>query len=374
MKASSIVTITDLRPLPRKPNLQQYKKQAKALLKSVKDSDPGARARFERFHPRTRAAIALADAQAVLAREHGFESWPKFAAHIEALRRADTSIAAFESAADAIAAGDIEALAELLSKNPHLVRERSSRTHRATLLHYTGANGVEDYRQKTPPNVAEVAKLLLRAGAEADALADIYGSSTTLSLAVSSVHPLRMGVQIALMESLLAGGAAIDGVPGCPNPILGALRNGRGEAALFLAEQGAALNLESAAGVGRADLVEAFVRQGVSSEQDLSSALAWASEYGRVSVVDFLLRSGVDVNRLCHGQAALHWAAIGSQPEMAQFLLSHGASLDVLNMYGGTPLGQAQWCAEHSDDPGAYTGVIEILTNPGIGQPPPYRP
>ena len=30
--------------------------------------------------------------------------------------------------------------------------------HRATLLHYVGANGVEAYRQKTPPNATEIAR------------------------------------------------------------------------------------------------------------------------------------------------------------------------------------------------------------------------
>ena len=44
-------------------------------------------------HPRLRDlapdrphAITLADAQFVLAREHGYESWPAFATHIETLR------------------------------------------------------------------------------------------------------------------------------------------------------------------------------------------------------------------------------------------------------------------------------------------------
>ena len=57
-----------------------------------------------------------------------------------------------------------------------------------------GANGVEGGRQKTPPNAVEVAKMLLDAGAEVDALADLYESKcTTMSMLVSSSHPAESG-------------------------------------------------------------------------------------------------------------------------------------------------------------------------------------
>ena len=46
---------------------------------------------------------------------------------------------------------------------------------RATLLHYVAANGVEGYRQLTPPNAVAIADALLDAGADVDALADMYG-------------------------------------------------------------------------------------------------------------------------------------------------------------------------------------------------------
>ena len=81
------------RTLPDHPNLEQYKKQAKELSRDVATGLPSALARMHRHHPRLRNsasdrpdAITLADAQLVLAREHGYESWPKFAKHIETLR------------------------------------------------------------------------------------------------------------------------------------------------------------------------------------------------------------------------------------------------------------------------------------------------
>lgn len=79
--------------LPPRPSLEQYRKQAKDLLRSYRASDPAARSRVRESHPGARAfesdqaAFALADAQWVLAREHGFESWPKFAGHIQDLAK-----------------------------------------------------------------------------------------------------------------------------------------------------------------------------------------------------------------------------------------------------------------------------------------------
>src|SRR5881628_146546 len=74
------------RELPARPNLEQYKKQAKELARDGSAGDAVALARVERHHPRSaesrRNGIALTDAQLVIAREHGFESWPKFAGHI----------------------------------------------------------------------------------------------------------------------------------------------------------------------------------------------------------------------------------------------------------------------------------------------------
>jgi hypothetical protein len=69
---------------------------------------------------------------------------------------------------DAIVTGDTRTLERLLRRNPSLIRERSTRRHRATLLHYVGSNGVESFRQKCPKNVVSTAEVLLKAGAEAD--------------------------------------------------------------------------------------------------------------------------------------------------------------------------------------------------------------
>jgi hypothetical protein len=155
----------DLKQLPARPSLEQYKKQAKEIAKGRNSGDPEIQRRIRQKHPQFRklpeadflcAKFVLADAQLVIAREHGFESWPKFSKHIEALRRANSTVSQFEAAADAVVNGDLATLERLLREDPELIRAHSTREHQATLLHYVAANGVEDFRQKTPPNAVEV--------------------------------------------------------------------------------------------------------------------------------------------------------------------------------------------------------------------------
>lgn len=261
----------------------------------------------------------------------------------------------FETAADAVVTGDAERLRRILLEAPNLIRSRSTRVHRATLLHYLGANGVEEFRQKSPSNAVAVAKILLEAGAEVDALADIYGKSTTLGLVATSIHPQRAGVQIGLLETLLDYGAETAGI------VVSALRNGRKEAADFLAQRGATLNLESAAGVGRLELVQNFVEQGA-TKKEMELGFLWACEYGRISVIEYLLTKGVDIHTQANtGMTGLHWAVVGCNLEAIKLLLARGASLDALNKYGGTALGQALWSAEHAEPETDYRTVIDLL-------------
>ena len=89
----------------------------------------------------------LADAQFFIAHTVGFASWPKFARHLAGLERVNSPVSKFEAAVNAIVSGDFAALDKLLRESPELVRARSTRKHRSTLLHYVSANGVEDFRQ-----------------------------------------------------------------------------------------------------------------------------------------------------------------------------------------------------------------------------------
>ena len=142
----------------------------------------------------------------------------------------------FEAAVDAIVNGDAATLKQLLSEDPELVRARSSREHRSTLLHYVSANGVEDFRQKTPKNIVEIAELLLIAGADVNAESDAMWLLNNAGPATgTSWHPRHAGVQYPLMEVLIDYGAMIDG-PDEGSEVNGCLHNGRGEGGRVLCE------------------------------------------------------------------------------------------------------------------------------------------
>ena len=363
------------RELPLHPNLEQYKKQAKDLLRAFQNEDSKAIERIRQFHPRGRELPepGLTDAQLVLAREHSFESWPKFSTYVRELGQANSPFAKFERAADAVINGDAATLREGMKQNPGLVHARSPREHQSMLLHYVSANGVEDYRQKTPNNAVEIATILLDGGADVDAVADAYGKSTTLGLTATSIHPLRAGVLIPLVELLLARGASVDGAPGGWNPVNACLANGRKLGSEFLASRGAKLDLEGAAGVGRLDLVKSFFSKDRSlkpnaTKTQMESGFIWACEYGRADVANFLLEMGVDKNAYRQFKlTGLHWAAASGDIDTVKALLKHKAPLEAKNASGGTPLGTAIWAANESDlnDPvwpkADWVSIIELL-------------
>ena len=256
----------------------------------------------------------------------------------------------FEAAVEAVVSGDVATLRSLLREHPELIRAVSTRRHRATLLHYVAANGVEDGRQKTPQNAVDVAKLLLDAGAEVDALGDMYGAKcTTLSMLVSSCHPAEAGVQGALAETLLDYGAAFEGAgSNGQSALLTALAFGYLDTAETLARRGAPVeNLAAVAGLGRLDDVARLL-----PESDLQSrhiALALAAQHGHTEVVRLLLDSGEDPSRYnpegFHSHSTpLHQAVWSSHLDVVKLLVERGARVDVRDtVHQGTPLDWANY-------------------------------
>jgi ankyrin repeat protein len=123
----------DTKPLPARPSLEQYKKQAKELLKACRAADAEAIRRVRESHPRfakfadaelRKAKLALADAQLVIAREHGFESWPKFVSRIEVMiseiAALANPVAAFIETA--IWHGTLDAAEAILAAHPEIAR------------------------------------------------------------------------------------------------------------------------------------------------------------------------------------------------------------------------------------------------------------
>jgi ankyrin repeat protein len=269
---------------------------------------------------------------------------------------------------EAVITGDVVALESMLRDNPELVRARSTRVthfdpprHRATLLHYVAANGVEGYRQKTPKNAVDVAITLLRAGAEVDALADMYGGQcTTMSMLVSSCHPAQAGVQVALINALLDFGAAVDdrGAGKWKSPLMTALAFGYRDAAQALVRRGAGVDtLSAAAGLGR--LADAVRLLPAADGADRHRALALAAQHGQVEIVRLLLDAGEDPNRYNpdgnHAHSTpLHQAALAGHEEVVRLLVERGARLEIKDtIYHGTPLG---WALH-----GEKAGIAEYL-------------
>ncbi len=282
--------------------------------------------------------------------------------------------ALFESAVDAIVTGDIESLRTLLREHPDLVRARSSRPHGVPLLHYVAANGVEDYRQRTPPNIVAITKLLLDAGADVNATAHCYGpDDDVIGLTATSIHPQNAGMMIPLLETLVAAGSKVDRdgtiVHAC-------IANGQPDAGRWLVDHGAKCGFPEAAGLGRIDLVKSFVapdgtlRNGASTQQ-MEEAFRNASWYGEDKVVRYLLDAGFEITtRFQDGTTALHHGSYDGSVAVVAALLGRGIPLNVREpKWNGNALDWALWAwgadRRKTKDPDAYYKVIAMLRRAG---------
>ncbi len=364
----------NLTPLPFRSGLGQYRRQAQELLEAYRSGDSGAIRCINERHPRfldekiawlpknvskaevLGAGLDLDDLQLTLARWYDFRDWQALADYVAAVSRDNSAVCRFESAVEDVVTGDVASLAARLRENPELVHARSTRVthfdppvHRATLLHYVAANGVEGYRQKSPANAVEVAEILLRGGAEVDAVADLYGSQcTALSMLVSSSPPADAGVQAPLVDTLLDFGASVDGLGSGKwgTPLMTALIFGFPSAAEALARRGARTdNLIAAAGLGRVEDARQMLPAASAGERH--RALSLAARYGHVEIVRLLLDAGEDPNRYnpdgFHSHTTpMHQAALAGKEAVVRLLVERGARLDILDtIYRSTPLGWA---------------------------------
>jgi hypothetical protein len=223
-------------------NLQYYRDRAGGLLSMLSASERNALRLMREFHPHyshaddadIRAKVTRDDAEAVLAREHGFSSWSELAARIEALK-ADPSIEPFRLAFEAIEAKDEGKLAALLKQHP-------------SLAHSSGTNGNQLLHFAVNHDNPRLTGLLLEAGADPDAAND--KGATPLTQAA-------YGGKVWAIDLLLAEGASVDaeayGDGGTPLAL--ALFWGHREAAERLAEIAVVpRNLRTAAGWGASTL------------------------------------------------------------------------------------------------------------------------
>ena len=119
------MSLTPSRHLPERPSLEQLRKQARERLVTLRAGDP---------------AVKLAAAQHALAREYGFESWPKLVHHVELLQPATRMLRPAALRSDekllwspgrgtdlwaliqACISGDLDAVRALIARDPSLAR------------------------------------------------------------------------------------------------------------------------------------------------------------------------------------------------------------------------------------------------------------
>jgi hypothetical protein len=364
------------RPLPSNPSLLQLKHQAKDLLKARENADRAALQRIREFHPRfsksgdveiAQAKFALSDAQLTIAREYGFASWPRLKVRVEEPMAGKNQKLAhhdriedpiFRRAVELLDAGDEAGLRAHLQAHPGLVHQRvefegGNYFRNPTLLEFTAENPVR--RGTLPKNIAEIARIILDAGAKLDKAA----IDSALGLVCSGRVPRECGVQAALIEVFCDYGAQAD------SAMLPALVHGEFGAVEILLRRGARLSLAVAAGTGRTQEPLTLLQAASSEERHI--ALALACQHGCLEIARLLLDVGEDPNRYnpvgCHSHSTpLHQAALAGHSEVVKLLVDCGARLDTEDiLFHGTPLG---W-AEHGGktDVAAYLRKCEAAKN-----------
>jgi ankyrin repeat protein len=343
-------------------DLDYYAGRADGLRASAEDGTPGAVAAFAAQHePQTREG-----ARTVVARMHGFPSWPALRRHVAALRNGGGE--PFARAYRALEAHDLTALATELDRFPGLVTA-------------SGTNGNDLLGMATATGDERTVQLLLDRGAD-PAHQNAHGWTP--------LHQTAYSNQTRLATILLDAGAPAtaeargDG----GTPLVAALFWGHRATAELLAERGGLhpRNLRVAAGLGRHDVIDDLVRPdgtlapeaaahrgfyrphsgfpawrpGDDRQEALDEALAWAARSDRVDTLDLLVARGARVDADVYRGTALAWAAAIGRVAAVERLIALGADPSARGTFGGpdhgdgiTPLHLA---AQNGD-----TAVIEAL-------------
>ena len=237
----------------------------------------------------------------------------------------------FEAAADAVAAGDLTTLDAMLRQRPALATARSPRPHRCTLLHYLGANGFEDWRQRTPANAVAIADRLLAAGADPNAVCYTYRGGPgehVVGLLATSDHPKAAGLALPLLAALAQGGARLEPVHRLLTELHDAGKGGELAAALRRLDPGAptaGLAVVECAALGETSLLLALLDAGVpvdARRDDGATALHQAAIDGNAALVDVLLARGANPqlrDNVFDGTAS-GWANAGGHADLARHL------------------------------------------------------
>jgi hypothetical protein len=270
-------------PLPDRPSLEFLKKLAKDRLPELRRVDPAAR---------------LADAQRLIAGEHGFPSWRALRAEVER-RLAAPSPDRVPRLFAAIGAGDGDLTERLLAEDPALANARDEDGQTPLLA------AVDSHRAALIP-------ILLRRGADPHA---VY--------AHSAHTPLSWAVTILALDcarALVAGGVEPDLYSAA----------GMGDVARVRAFFGADGRLRPRASItGSSRYAADGSRLPCPPEREaeiVADALYVAARAGQEAAVRELLAHGPDLSfRAFAGATPLHWAYFGGARAVVALLQAAGA-------------------------------------------------
>jgi ankyrin repeat protein len=314
--------------LPPRPHLENLKKRAKQILKGQQSGDHAILKEIQEHHPRWRgsseqeiqaARFTLADAQLVIARQYGFESWPKLKA--EVLLRQDTPSAELvKRLRDAAGRGDLDQLNSLLDVHPDLINE-------------PGGQGVRTALHQAVFGKHEAAvKLLLERGADPNIRCE---GDNAMPLHFALEKPM-----FPIVRLLIEHGA--DPIGEGDYHELGVIGwatawdyiQADKEIVDYLLAHGARHNLWSAVAMGDVQAIRELAGKGADLERrmDLTNRrrrpLHLAVVKKQVGSLKTLLELGADLESLDEaGFTALDQAALRGEMEMAQILLDRGAKV-----------------------------------------------
>jgi len=291
------------RRLPKQPSLEQLRKQAKDLLEQYRAGGPAAVAEVRQFERRPDpAAFDLNDAQRVLARAYGYQSWPKLKAFVDGVNIARL--------AEAVQAGDAAQVRVLLNARPELIGMDMSANDEHRALHFAVLR-----RDRA------MVKLLMEAGA--DARKGIYPHrDATSALTIANDREYRDIVAVIEEEERVRREEM-----SCPNATISPVQD-QIDRAIRQGDNPAAIGLLRADG----SLIQACGRDG-------GTPLHVAAEETNEEMVAWLLNRRADVCKQdVHGLTPLDRAALAADPRnehakgfraIARPLLKRGADVTI---------------------------------------------